>query len=136
MKNPGETKPYMVLVKTALFFIIGIALGVGLNYLFRWLEKKYPHRRRVPIFGLVMCFVYAFCAEHFFGIADITGAYLAGILLSNTRETGYIERKVDVNTYMIFAPVFFANIGIKTDFSGFKFFCSACCSCSRAWAER
>ncbi len=119
MKNPGETKPYMVLVKTALFFIIGIALGVGLNYLFRWLEKKYPHRRRVPIFGLVMCFVYAFCAEHFFGIADITGAYLAGILLSNTRETGYIERKVDVNTYMIFAPVFFANIGIKTDFSGF-----------------
>lgn len=120
MKNPSASKPYMVLVKTALFFIIGIGVGVGLNFLFRWLEKKYPHRRRVPIFGLVVCFVYAFCAEHFFGIADITGAYLAGIVLSNTRETGYIERKVDVNTYMIFAPVFFANIGIRTDFSGFK----------------
>lgn len=119
MKNPAQSKPYMVLVKTALFFVIGIGVGIGLNFLFRWLEKKYPHRRRVPIFGLVVCFVYAFCAEHFFGIADITGAYLAGILLSNTRETGYIERKVDVNTYMIFAPVFFANIGIKTDFSGF-----------------
>ena len=120
MKNPGETKPYMVLVKTVLFFICGIGVGIGLNYLFRWLEKKYPHRRRVPIFGLVVCFVYAYCAEKFFGIADITGAYLAGILLSNTKETNYIERKVDVNTYMIFAPVFFANIGIKTDFSGFK----------------
>ncbi|WP_251614831.1 cation:proton antiporter [Pumilibacter muris] len=120
MKNPGQTKPYMVLVKTALFFIIGIGVGVGLNYLFRWLEKKYPHRRRVPIFGLVVCFIYAFCAEHFFGIADITGAYLAGILLSNTKETDYIERKVDVNTYMIFAPVFFANIGIKTSFSDFE----------------
>lgn len=120
MKNPAQTKPYMVLVKTALFFLVGIGVGVGLNYLFRWLEKRYPHRRRVPIFGLAVCLIYAFCAEHFFGIADITGAYLAGILLSNTKETGYIERKVDVNTYMIFAPVFFANIGIKTDFTGFE----------------
>lgn len=119
MKDPAKAKPYMVLIKTALFFVCGIAVGVGLNYLFRWLEKKYPHRRRVPIFGLVMCFLYAYSAERFFGIADITGAYLAGMLLSNTRETGYIERKVDINTYMIFAPVFFANIGIKTDFSGF-----------------
>lgn len=120
MKNPSVAKPYMVIVKTVLFFAIGIGVGVGLNYLFRWLEKKYPHRRRVPIFSLVVCFVYAYAAEHFFGIADITGAYLAGILLSNTRETGYIERKVDVNSYMIFAPVFFANIGIKTDFSSFE----------------
>ncbi len=119
MKNPAAAKPYMVLVKTVLFFIVGIGVGIGLNYLFRWLEKRYPHRRRVPIFSLAVCFVYAFCAEHFFGIADITGAYLAGILLSNTKETGYIERKVDVNSYMIFAPVFFANIGIRTDFSGF-----------------
>lgn len=120
MKDPSQGKPYMVLVKTALFFVVGIGVGIGLNFLFRWLEKKYPHRRRVPIFSLVVCFVYAYAAEHFFGIADITGAYLAGILLSNTKETGYIERKVDVNSYMIFAPVFFANIGIKTDFSGFQ----------------
>ncbi len=119
-KNPGETKPYMVLVNTALFFIVGIGVGVGLNFLFRYLAKRWPHRRRVPIFGLVVCFLYAFCAEHFFGIADITGAYLAGILLSNIKETGYIERKVDVSSYMIFSPVFFASIGIKTSFSGFK----------------
>ena len=120
MKNPSETKPYMVLVNTALFFILGIGVGVGLNFLFRWLAKKYPHKRRVPIFGLVVCFVYAFCAVRFFGIADITGAYLAGIMLSNLKETGYIERKIDVSSYMIFSPVFFANIGIETDFSGFR----------------
>ncbi|MDE7394663.1 MAG: cation:proton antiporter [Clostridiales bacterium] len=120
LKNPGESKPYMVLVRTALFFIAGIGVGVGLNFLFRFLAKKWPHRRRVPIFGLVVCFFYAFCAEHFFGIADITGAYLAGILLSNLKETNYIERKVDVSSYMIFSPVFFASIGIKTSFEGFK----------------
>lgn len=120
LKNPAVSKPYMVLVKTALFFAAGIGVGVGLNFLFRFLAKKWPHRRRVPIFGLVVCFLYAFCAEHFFGIADITGAYLAGILLSNLKETNYIERKIDVSSYMIFSPVFFASIGIKTSFEGFK----------------
>ena len=110
----------MVLIKTALFFVLGIGVGIGLNFLFRFLAKKYPHKRRVPIFGLVVCFVYAFCAAKFFGIADITGAYLAGIMLSNLKETGYIERKVDVSSYMIFTPVFFANIGIETSFAGFK----------------
>ncbi len=120
LKDPAQTKSYMVLIKTVLFFVCGIGVGVGLNFLFRWLTKKFPHTRRVPIFGLVMCFLYSYCAQRFFGIADITGAYLAGILLSNLKETNYIERKVDINTYMIFAPVFFANIGINTDFTGFK----------------
>ena len=120
LKDPSQTRPYMVIVNTVLFFVVGIGVGVGLNFLFRWLAKKYPHKRRVPIFGLVVCFVYAFCASKFFGIADITGAYLAGIMLSNIKETGYIERKIDVSSYMIFSPVFFANIGIETSFAGFK----------------
>ena len=95
-------------VKTVLFFIVAIGFGLLLNKLFKWLIKRYPHRRRVPIMGLAICFFYAFAAEHFFGIADITGAYLAGIILSNLKETGYIEHKVDVGSYMIFSPVFFA----------------------------
>ena len=120
LKDPNQANPYMVLLKTVLFFVVGIGVGIGLKFLFKWLAKKYPHTRRVPIFSLVVCFVYAYCAAKFFGIADITGAYLAGIMLSNLKETGYIERKVDVSSYMIFTPVFFANIGIETSFTGFK----------------
>lgn len=121
LKNPtadGET--YMVFVSTALFFITAILVGIGLNYLFRAIEKRWPHTRRVPIFGLVICLLYAYCAEKLFGIADITGAYVAGIVLSNTKETSYIDRKIDVSSYMLFSPIFFASIGIKTSFSGFS----------------
>ncbi len=107
-----------VVLKTVLFFVCAIGVGVLLNTVFKWLVKKYPHRRRVPILGLAVCFLYAYAAEHFFGIADITGAYLAGIILSNLKDTGYIENKVDVGSYMIFSPVFFASIGIKTTFEG------------------
>lgn len=118
-KDPN-VNPWMTILMTVLFFVAAIAVGIGLNYLFRWLVKKWPHNRRIPIFGLVVCLVYAYCAEKIFGIADITGAYVAGILLSNLKETHYIDRKIDINSYMIFAPVFFANIGINTKFDGFN----------------
>lgn len=120
-KNPsGEAGIWKVLVGTVLFFVAAIAVGIGLKYLFRLLEKRWPHKRRVPIFGLVLCLVYAYCAESLFGIADITGAYVAGIVLSGTKETDYIDSKIGVSSYMLFSPIFFADIGIETSFDGFS----------------
>ena len=52
------------------------------------------------------------------GIADITGAYIAGIVLCTMDDAPYVERRVDISNYVIFAPVFFASIGLKTDISG------------------
>ena len=40
-------------------------------------------------------------------------------MLSTVKESQYIDRRVDINSYMFFAPVFFANIGINTSFAGF-----------------
>ncbi len=103
----------LVVIKIVLFFVVFIALGVGLRKLFDIMERKAPHNRRVPILSLAACFVYAYCAEKLFGVADITGAYLAGILLGGTlSETPYVENKVDTMGYLFFSPVFFANIGI------------------------
>lgn len=116
-KNP-EVKPVSVLVNTVLFFAAAVVVGFLLYLLFRWLDQKYPHRRRIPIFGFAVCLLFAFCAEKFFGIADITGAYVAGIIFCNIRDSSYIARKVDVSSYMIFSPIFFAGIGIKTQISG------------------
>lgn len=60
----------------------------------------------------------AYIAEQYFGIADITGAYIAGIVLCNIHDAPYVERRVEISNYMMFAPVFFASIGLKTDISG------------------
>ena len=57
-------------------------------------------------------------AEQYFGIADITGAYIAGIVLCSIQDAPYVERRVDISNYTLFAPVFFASIGLKTDISG------------------
>ena len=59
----------------------------------------------------------SFVAEEFFGIADITGAYAAGIILSSIKDSDYVAQKMDISSYMIFGPIFFVNIGLKTSFS-------------------
>ena len=82
-------------------------------------DAKYPHTRRIPIVGLALCLFMAYAAETFFGIADITGAYVAGIILCSIRDSDYIAEKMDINSYMIFGPLFFASIGLKTNIDNF-----------------
>ncbi len=109
----------MTILKTVGFFVFAIGIGILLRMLFNWLETKYEHKRRNGIFALCMCLFYAYAAEKFFGIASITGAYMAGIMLSGLGDTKYIEKKILVSGYMIFTPIFFAYIGISADFSNF-----------------
>lgn len=108
----------VVILKTLAFFIFSFIVGYLMYLWFRWYDKRHPHSRRIPIFGIALAFLFAYAAERFFGIADITGAYVAGIVLCNNRDAGYIEEKVQINSYMLFAPVFFASIGLKTSISG------------------
>lgn len=105
---------YGTIIMIIAFFIVAIGLGFGISKLFRWMESKWPNTRRLSIFSLVVCFLYAWAAEEIFGVADITGAFLAGLIISTAHGTReYADKKVEVNTYMLFAPVFFANIGIS-----------------------
>ena len=100
--------------KTILFFIFAVSTGLALRILFKKLAEKYDHHRRIPIFAIAVAFFYSYMAEKFFGIADITGAFIAGLILSGNKDTGYIERRADVTAYMIFTPVFFAKVGLTS----------------------
>lgn len=117
-KDPS-IEPAQVGINIVLFFVFAFIVGFALYFLFKWLDKHWPHSRRIPIFGLVLCFACAYCADKYFGIADITGAYVAGIILCNIKDSHYIERKMDVSSYMIFGPIFFASIGLQTSFDNF-----------------
>lgn len=115
----GGSNIGITLLKAAGFFAFSIGIGLLMRILFRYLVKKYPHKRRTSVFALSMCFIYAFCAEEFFDIASITGAYMAGLMLSGLDDTSFVDRKIIVSGYMIFTPIFFAYIGISADFSNF-----------------
>lgn len=116
-KDP-KVNPTESVVKILLFFVFVVACALLIKLIAKIPEKYYAHKHRVAIFGLAVAFIMSYCAEHFFGVADITGAYFAGLLLCNYSPRDYIDSKVNTVSYMFFAPVFFASIGIKTVVSG------------------
>lgn len=116
--SSGSGGYFMVILKTLLFFLCAFVAGFVIYKLFQWYDNRHPRSHRIPIYALGVALIFAFCAEKFFGIADITGAYIAGIVLCNLHDASYMESKIDINSYMFFSPIFFASIGLKTDLSG------------------
>ena len=119
LKTP-DSSVGKVVINTVMFFAVSGIGGVIAYKLFKLFDAKYPHTRRIPIIGLALCLFMAYAAETFFGIADITGAYVAGIILCSIRDSDYIAEKMDINSYMIFGPLFFASIGLKTNIESFN----------------
>jgi len=113
-----SVQPLKIVVNTVLFFILAVAVGILLYKVFQKIDRSHPHTQRIPILGLGLCLLMAYIAETYFGIADITGAFVAGVILCNLPDSEYIEQKMDITSYMFFGPVFFASIGLKTVLSG------------------
>ncbi|MBO5094488.1 MAG: cation:proton antiporter [Lachnospiraceae bacterium] len=113
-KTP-DSNPMQVVFSTVLFFVFAIVIGFITYRVFKAVDARYTHTRRIPIAGLAFCLAMAYIAEKYFGIADITGAYVAGIILCSLKDSTYIEEKMDINSYMMFGPIFFASIGLKTN---------------------
>jgi Kef-type K+ transport system membrane component KefB len=120
MKNPDAANvvsPWLIILKMLIFFVVIALLASGIARLFKKLDNKYPRHRLVPIFSISLCFLIAYVSERYFDIADITGAYIVGLILSTNPDRPYINSKAEMLGYMIFVPIFFANIGLTTSLS-------------------
>lgn len=71
-KNP-DSKPSTVVINTILFFVLAVGVGFISYKIFKWIDKRYPHTRRIPIAGLAYCFIMSYVAEQYFGIAILQG---------------------------------------------------------------
>ena len=106
----------IVFLKIIAFFIFALVVGYIIYIVFdKWINKYDIDKRRFVIGAFVVCLLLSFCAEEFFGVADITGAFIAGLVLSRNRETEYISKRFDIISYMLLSPIFFASIGINME---------------------
>jgi Kef-type K+ transport system membrane component KefB len=105
----------MTLLKVAAFFAFAIGSGILVNKFFNWFYGRFGNRTKLTIFAIAYCFLMAYLAE-VFGLADITGAYLAGIAFCSTRCADMLEERTHQLSYLFFTPIFLANIGIHTSF--------------------
>lgn len=110
----GDTKIMVVLIKIILFFIVAILAAVVYHFVYiKWRKRDKKDLRRHTIASFVFCLVMAWVAEEVFGVADITGAFLAGLALSGSSNIKYTSAKFDTLSYMMLSPVFFASIGLS-----------------------
>ena len=114
--SSGGDNPLLVLARIALFFLFTLVVGAIIRRLFLYISEEHWHSRRVAVWALAFCLIMSFCAEALFGVADITGAYFAGLILCNvTKSRQFVAKKFTVTSYMVFTPVFFASVGMKTN---------------------
>jgi Kef-type K+ transport system membrane component KefB len=110
------SSPLLALARIALFFpiaLIGGRLLVG--PLVRWIDR---HHAKEAGFALIIALVlvYAWAAEAWGGLAAITGAYVAGILVARLPEArAWVTEGASKVGYGLFVPVFFVSVGLATD---------------------
>ena len=114
LSDPSAGGLGIVLIKIAAFFVVALVGGYFLHKLIAKITAGPGRdRKRYAVLSLAMCMVFAYFAEEWFGVADITGAYVAGVIISSTSRVTYITSKCEDLSDMLLSPCFFASIGAK-----------------------
>lgn len=113
----------VVLFKIVLFFVFAIIIGILLHKIFAWWFDHDPRGglQRYSIISFAFALIMAYVSEEFFGVADITGSFVAGLIISGTSQCAYVTKRIGTLSYLLISPVFFASIGLKLEplhFSG------------------
>ena len=103
-----------VMLKMVGFFVFAGVVGFIFYRLYKnWVDTAKKELHRHTIIAFVFCLLMSYIAEEVFGVADITGAFIAGLIISNVRRSDYLQSKFDTISYLLVSPVFFASIGLK-----------------------
>jgi len=111
-----SVKIAIVLLKILAFFVFSIIIGILFYKTYQyWMVHSDKTRHRHVIVAFAFCLVMSYVAEAWFGVADITGAYIAGLIISNIERSPYLQAKFDTLSYLLLSPVFFASIGLAVE---------------------
>lgn len=104
----------IVAVRMAAFFVVAVMAGRWLPHLFHW-ASALGVGQAVLAAAVVLAFLYAWTAEYLGGVAAITGAYIAGVLVAQTEFKTQVDAGIHPLTYSMFVPVFFIGIGLQAN---------------------
>ncbi|MCL5026241.1 MAG: cation:proton antiporter [Chloroflexi bacterium] len=111
----GAAGVALVIVKVIVYFALAVVVGrFAFARLTSWVARA-NISEGLAAAAITLALVYAWGAEEFAGIAAITGAYVAGVLLTRTELRRTIEEKMHTLTYSILVPIFFVSIGLAVN---------------------
>ena len=102
----------LMVLKIILFFGIAVILGLLLFKMFEKIEEKDKKTEQMPTYSIAFALILAYIAERL-GVSGIIGAYIAGLVIKNTKKGRKVKGKIDLVVHMIFSPIFFASVGLK-----------------------
>lgn len=115
--NPEESQSFIiVMAKLMAFFVAAFIVGV---IIIRFSRKYFTTKntsKNIAVIALIFCLLLGYLAEEM-GVAAITGAYLAGMILSATPFKIKISYSMQEVAYMLLTPIFFVVTGMKVDIS-------------------
>lgn len=105
----------LTILKMVLFLGLSVLIGLyGLPWLSHLVAKLRISQGSVAL-AVVIMLLYAVAAEVVGGMAAITGAFVAGLMLGRTSVKSNIEHGLSVLAYGLFVPVFFVAIGLSVN---------------------
>lgn len=116
----GSSGILWIVVRMFLFLILSVLFGLkALPWLIRKVARLSISQGLLTI-SLIVMFTYGIAAEVLGGMAAITGAFIAGLMLARCPEKERIETGAHALAYSLFVPVFFVNIGLSINLRNFQ----------------
>jgi monovalent cation:proton antiporter-2 (CPA2) family protein len=104
-----------ILARMTAFLALSVALGW---WVLPWLMRRVANLRisqGVLTLALVVMLVYGLAAELVGGMAAITGAFIAGLMVARSGERDRVDNGMHALAYGLFVPIFFINIGLSVN---------------------
>ena len=104
-----------ILVRMIAFLALSVAFGL---WVLPWMMRRVAHlpiSQGVLTLALVVMLAYGLTAELLGGMAAITGAFIAGLMMARSGERERVEHGVHALAYGLFVPIFFINIGLSVN---------------------
>ncbi len=110
---------WIILLQMILFLLFSVLLGLWVLPRILRLVARLPVSQSLLTTSLVIMLAYGIASEYFGGMAAITGAFVAGLMLARCHEKERIETGMHALAYSLFVPIFFVNIGLSINLREF-----------------
>jgi Kef-type K+ transport system membrane component KefB len=109
----GSGSPGMTALKVTIYLIL--AIGGGVILLRPILSTLSNHVEEFLAVAIGLALLYAWTAESFAGLAGVSGAYIAGLLLARAMPEAPLAKGVETLATGFFATLFFVSLGLNVD---------------------
>ena len=115
----GQGSPLNMGIKVVIFFFITFILGLRFIPNIMRIGRVIRIRYILITIAIVLCFLFAAFAESM-GLAAITGAFIAGLIISTTPQSKRILEYIRELGHAFLIPLFFVWVGASFEFSAIQ----------------